>query len=242
MSAVENTFNRYRALFNQSQDAIFTLDLQGNHLAANKRACELLGYSESEIIGLSYREISAEIKESREKLEKLLAGEPVPYYDRKFRKKNGEIFEVEVNVELITHPDGSPWFIQSIIRDISHRKNMENALETQAITDSLTGLYNRRYFTKQLELLNSTTDFSKSNYYFLIMDIDKFKWINDQYGHDIGDDILKIFGKRLKHNFRANDLICRFGGDEFLALIEVRIRTPCMRLSNASLPMSVPRF
>ena len=221
LSAVENTFNRYRALFNQSQNAIFTLDLQGNHLAVNKRACELLGYSESEIIGLSYREISAEIKDSREKLEKLLAGEPVPYYERRFFTKSGESIIAEVDAELVHHPDGSPWFILSTLHEVSDRPKKEITADGEVWTDPLTGLSNRQNFIRGTEVLLTDSILSELKCYFMLMDIKGFGSINETYGKETGDDLLKMFARRMKHNFRFNDLICRYSADEFMVLLAI---------------------
>lgn len=119
---------KYRALFEQSHDAMFILDLQGNHLVANQRAADMLGYAPNELVGLSFRSISAEPSHSEETLKRLLGGEQIPLYDRLFRKKTGEVIPVEINVELIRDLYGNPLHIQSTVRDISERKRAEQAL------------------------------------------------------------------------------------------------------------------
>jgi len=120
---------RYRALFDQSHDAVFMLNLEGRHLAANRRAAEMLGYTEAEIEGLSYRDISAEPVESEQVLARLLNGEYIPPFERIFRKKSGEHFSVEISVELVRNVAGRPRHIQSIVRDISGRKQAEEVLQ-----------------------------------------------------------------------------------------------------------------
>jgi len=124
---------QYRSLFEQSHDAIFILDLQGRHLAANQRAADLLGYSPAELLRLSFRETSAEIPQSEKVLARLLRGEHVPLYERKFRRKNGEIIWTEINVELVRDAQGKPLHIQSVVRDITERKHHERQLEAQAM-------------------------------------------------------------------------------------------------------------
>lgn len=92
-------------------------------------------------------------------------------------------------------------------------------LEELSVTDALTGLYNRRYF---LERLNS--EFSRSKRYnicisLLMLDLDHFKRVNDTYGHQKGDDVLRKTSKILKRNCRAHDIVARFGGEEFIMLL-----------------------
>jgi PAS domain S-box-containing protein len=116
--------NRYRALFHQSHDAVFILDLSGAHAEANQAAANMLGYTIEEMNNLSFREIVVpdEHSGSENVLKKILAGERIPLYERRFRKKNGETLLVEINVELVLDEAGNPLHIQSIARDISERK------------------------------------------------------------------------------------------------------------------------
>lgn len=123
---------RYRALFQQSNDAVFILDLRGKHIAANGRAVDLLGYTAEQMAQLHYGDLSAEPEESKKILQRLLAGDHVPAYERLFRKKNGEVFPVEINVELVCDERGRPLHIQSIVRDITLRKEAEEVLRLRS--------------------------------------------------------------------------------------------------------------
>ncbi|MEW6084132.1 MAG: PAS domain S-box protein [Chloroflexota bacterium] len=116
---------RYRGLFNQVHDAVFILDLEGNHLDANERAAQMLGYSLDELKKLSLIETSAELEQSYAMLGRLRAGETLPVYERLFKKKSGEVFPVEINVELVRDDAGKPLHVQSVVRDISERKQAE---------------------------------------------------------------------------------------------------------------------
>ncbi|MBI5945878.1 MAG: PAS domain S-box protein [Chloroflexi bacterium] len=120
---------RYRSLFDQSHDAVFILDLQGRHQAANRRAAEMLGYGLDEIQQISVVDTSNELPQSRQKLERLLNGEQIPVYERVFRRKDGALLPVEINLELVRDAGGQPLHIQSIARDISERKLAEEALK-----------------------------------------------------------------------------------------------------------------
>ena len=119
---------RYRSLFEQSQDAVFILDLEGRHLDANQRAADMLGYSISEIQKLSVEQTSAEIVESKNIIMQLRAGAVVPVYERLFRKKNGDVFPEEINTDLVLDTTAQPLHIQSVVRDITSRKQAEEAL------------------------------------------------------------------------------------------------------------------
>ncbi len=95
------------------------------------------------------------------------------------------------------------------------RHNVQLSLE-MAITDQLTGLHNRRYMGRHLDALIANARRHGRPLAFVIMDIDFFKQVNDTYGHDIGDEVLKEFANRIAANVRGIDLACRYGGEEFV--------------------------
>lgn len=88
-----------------------------------------------------------------------------------------------------------------------------------ALTDSLTGLYNRRYFEVHLEKLLQKSAENKKSFAIIMLDIDHFKSVNDTYGHNVGDEVLKVFAERMKNSLRSFDLVARLGGEEFVALL-----------------------
>jgi diguanylate cyclase (GGDEF)-like protein len=94
-------------------------------------------------------------------------------------------------------------------------------VRTLSYTDKLTGALNRGFFLKVLEVKMGDLKRSTKNLVLAILDIDDFKNVNDSYGHLVGDEVLKEFTAHLKENVRTNDIICRYGGEEFLILMEV---------------------
>ncbi|MGA7712367.1 MAG: PleD family two-component system response regulator [Rhizomicrobium sp.] len=98
------------------------------------------------------------------------------------------------------------------------RHNVQLSLE-MAITDQLTGLHNRRYMSRHLDNLLSEAQKHGKPLAFVIMDIDFFKSVNDTHGHDIGDEVLREFAKRIEENVRGIDLVCRYGGEEFVVVM-----------------------
>lgn len=108
--------------------------------------------------------------------------------------------------------------LESIVTDDSKRpqKDIQSSLEFMAFYDSLTHLPNRPYFEKIIQDLVISPI---QKFYLIFIDIDDFKGINDTYGHDCGDNLLKCVAQRIKSNLRERDVVARYGGDEFVALV-----------------------
>jgi two-component system cell cycle response regulator len=127
------------------------------------------------------------------------------------------------------------------------RSSFEVSL-SMALTDSLTGLYNRRYFEVHLEKLLEKNASSRKSLGILMLDIDHFKNVNDTYGHGVGDEILKEFSKRIQDSLRGFDMVARLGGEEFVVLLpDVRKATAYIiaerlrsSISNVPFECSVP--
>lgn len=98
------------------------------------------------------------------------------------------------------------------------RQSLDQSLEL-AVTDQLTGLFNRRYLSSQLEPLVQRAARGGDPVSLLVADIDYFKRINDGFGHDVGDEVIKEFAARLATNFRPMDIACRYGGEEFVVVM-----------------------
>jgi diguanylate cyclase (GGDEF)-like protein len=111
--------------------------------------------------------------------------------------------------------------------------NLNEALREQAIHDPLTGLFNRRYLNESLPKMLHHSVRTKHPLCVCMIDLDYFKNINDQYGHDAGDEVLKCFGALLKNTFREEDIACRFGGEEFIiVLIGVQLKIAVQRIEQ----------
>ncbi|SDG78923.1 PleD family two-component system response regulator [Pelagibacterium luteolum] len=94
-----------------------------------------------------------------------------------------------------------------------------NSTMAMAVIDELTGLYNRRYFERHLAMVLNKAKTQDRDMAVMLLDIDYFKPVNDTYGHDVGDAVLKEFAARLQRNIRGVDLACRFGGEEFVVVM-----------------------
>jgi len=131
---------------------------------------------------------------------------------------DGKMIYSEVLLSSIEY-GGEP-AIQGIFRDVTERINYERQLEFLAFHDPLTGLPNRRLFLDIVSQSIEEAKQTKKGLAVMYLDMDHFKDVNDTLGHDIGDQLLKRFAKRLKENIGANAVPCRIGGDEFLVLFK----------------------
>ncbi len=136
--------------------------------------------------------------------------------------KNGDnyAFIIIKGGKIDPHERTFVYLVSKFAESVLKRIDRENEIQLKAITDPLTGIYNRRYFITRLDQQFSKYKRFKKGYSIIIFDIDNFKRINDRYGHFIGDEVLKGFSNVLKEGVRGYDIPARFGGDEFVILLE----------------------
>ena len=113
--------------------------------------------------------------------------------------------------------------VNRLQKEITKGKELEKQLKFIAFHDSLTNLYNRQFFLDQMILLTSKSKREETHATIAFLDLDGFKAINDDYGHACGDYVLQITAKRLQECFRQHDIIARYGGDEFVVLLNNNI-------------------
>jgi two-component system cell cycle response regulator len=140
------------------------------------------------------------------------------------RRKLNQALEMGVN-DYLTRPVDRNELVARVRTQLRKKRysdrlrhNVQLSLE-MAITDQLTGLHNRRYMSRHLDTLIGNAAKSTRPIAFVIMDIDHFKSVNDSYGHDIGDEVLREFAGRIAANVRGIDLACRYGGEEFVVVM-----------------------
>ena len=120
-------------LFELTNDAIFLIDTNGYYIDVNQRAAEILGYNRHDMIGKYMLDFidDEEKKNSKQALSDILAGKILPIYVRKFKRRDGTVFPVEINVAVVQDEEGNPAYIQSAVRDISERIKVEQTLERE---------------------------------------------------------------------------------------------------------------
>ncbi len=202
-------------------DGVYFINLQGIILYANKGVAHLLGFSHpSELIGRSFFEFlnASDIEKATLHCNDTLSkGLKTNRFEVQLLRCDGSSVWAEVRPTLKipeTCPNGS----FGVIRDITEFKQLEERLQNLAITDELTGLYNRRGFRLMAEQELRHAQRINAETLLLSIDVDNFKRINDTFGHDEGDTVLKLVASTLVKSFRSTDIITRWGGDEFIVL------------------------
>ncbi len=143
----------------------------------------------------------------------------VTSYDTRFQRLDGSHFPVTMTASPVVG-DSSPSGAVIVFRDTSERKAFEEQLARHAFQDALTGLANRRLLLDHLDHALLQADRTGHQLAVLFCDIDRFKVINDNLGHQVGDELLRVIADRLRRAVRPGDTLSRFGGDEFVILLE----------------------
>ncbi|GAB3361930.1 MULTISPECIES: sensor domain-containing diguanylate cyclase [Giesbergeria] len=238
----------FRMLAENMADIVWRTDALLNFTYINRADQQTRGFSREEVIGTAVQEsltpqgqaiLDTKLKDRR--AIKMAAPPCVAFqYELPMRHKNGGQVWIEVSSVPIYGSDGNIKGYQGIGRDISERKRHEaqllqsqqqlenqlhqaaqekTALQELATRDPLTGLYNRRYLdaTFLRELARSRRE--EQPLAVVMLDLDHFKQVNDQYGHAAGDEVLKALAQLLRQGARESDLIARYGGEEFVAIM-----------------------
>lgn len=209
---------KYRAVVEQVKEGIFIFTSEDYKIIeANAYASKILGYSCEELTNLKFLELVENVAvDLRYKLRVLRETGGCFREELRLKVKNNAPIDVELTVSAINYHNKLVYC--SVFRDISERKRMEQELKYLAHHDTLTGLCKRNYFRENASKILTKAKQASSKMALMFVDVDHFKEINDNYGHDIGDLLLKSFAERLKGCLKKKDCVARWGGDEFVVL------------------------
>jgi len=220
LKALTQSEERYRLIVELSPDAILIASEEKISFA-NEAARHLFLENDSQILnGLNLLEITAAKYRSQvtESIATLIEGAEPSHSEEIALRLDGSSFEVSVKRAFVTY-EGRP-AIQMVVRDVSERKKMEKQLAYQATHDSLTGASNRASLFAHLSKSLIEADLHGLPVWVAFLDLDRFKQINDRFGHRVGDQLLITVTKRLTHVLRHTDVLGRFGGDEFVIVMK----------------------
>ncbi len=216
MPPKRSTANLHDVLFEYAPDIILYIELDGCIINANQKACIEYGYSKEELCSMNIQKIRHPDYASIYQTQMELADRSGILFECIHMRKNNMTMQVEVHAKRVNTEDGS--FRVHIIRDITERKAQEAKIAWLAKYDALTGISNRGHFLLELEQEIHRCERSRTSFVLMMFDIDKFKLINDHYGHEAGDVVLQAVAKRVENILRSTDVVARLGGDEFVIL------------------------
>ncbi|WP_373499323.1 diguanylate cyclase [Desulfococcus sp.] len=206
---------RYRTMLENIEEYFYEADLSGNLLFFNDALYRMLGYAREKLIGMNFRELMD--RGTAEKAFRIFrkayeTGQAQKGIGWCLVRKDGSPCHIEISVSLIRNVAGEIIGFRGVARNVSE-------LIYLVYHDSLTGLYNRKAFFERMRetLALAKRDQKEKNIFYL--DLDEFKRVNDEYGHHVGDGVLREVAARLKASLRKTDHICRIGGDEFVVIL-----------------------
>ncbi|HWP95477.1 MAG TPA: diguanylate cyclase [Syntrophomonadaceae bacterium] len=246
--ALRSSEDKFSKAFNASPTPLCISTLtDGRFIAVNDGFCNVIGYSQEELLGRTSFHLGCWFNpaDRQKMIERITRKEPVReveiYFRPKFDEQRMGLYSVE-EIQI----DGQACLL-SILTDITHRKQAEEEIKYLSFHDKLTGLYNRAYFEEELKRMDAESQLPIS----LIMgDVNGLKLINDALGHQEGDNLLIGVACILKESCRQEDIVARWGGDEFIILlpgcdmddavqVSERIKTGCKGFDTLPIPTSI---
>ncbi len=224
----------HKFIVHNSPDMLYMLDRRGAFSFVNKNTVRMLGYRRNELIGRHYSEIiyAKDIERAKLFFHNGAFLHRARSMELRLICKNGNLLHVDVRALHINKKSSGGYrlginstsgtdFIGTygVARDITDQKISEEIISFQNNHDLLTGLPNRNLLQQKINSLIMRSHDRQERFAVLFFDINRFKLINDSYGQNVGDDVLRSFAEMLKRNIREGDSIGRLGGDEFILVL-----------------------
>ncbi|AWI77486.1 diguanylate cyclase [Parazoarcus communis] len=225
VASAQRTLGTAQQILSIADMGVLAASADGTISEANRNICEIFGYAEGEMLGMSVHQLLPPHFRQRhvelvrhfldgDETERRMAGrtEVMGY------RKDGSFFPLEASIAKVRN--GDDWLLVVTMRDVTERKKAEEELTRRATHDPLTGLPNRTLIRERLVNLLLRSQRTGLPVGLLFVDLDGFKLINDTYGHEAGDSVLQTVAARLIELVRRGDMVSRLAGDEFLILCE----------------------
>lgn len=221
LSQLSSILNVSQTIIDNATDGILLTDHQGRIVSINKSFSSIFGYRLKEVIGRPLRILfssvySEEFYNSIKQQVKAAGFWQGEYFNQ---RKSDEVFPSWLTIHSLKDSNGKTTNTVFYIRDITEKKKIEKSLESKSTRDALTDLPNRAQFFERLTQALSRAKRTSERVAILYLDLDRFKMINDNFGHDIGDQLLIQVSERLNSIRRESDTLARMGGDEFVIML-----------------------
>ncbi|MET0029140.1 MAG: PAS domain S-box protein [Candidatus Thiodiazotropha sp.] len=214
---IQESGERYQAVLSTTSDGFCLVDTEGQLIEVNQAYCDMSGYSHEELLGMRINQFDVQMEQNDiDQLMHRIVTTGAAIFETQHRRKDGSLWPVEVSASYSSLNGGR---VFSFLRDISERKEAERRIKYMAYNDVLTGLPNRELLADRLKQAIAHTDRTERILAICYLDLDGFKPINDEYGHEIGDRMLVLVAHRLLEDLRQGDTLARLGGDEFVLLL-----------------------
>ena len=209
------------AVFKYASEAIMITNASNEIETVNPAFCHISGYSAEEVLGKPPNILNSGKHDSHfyQKMWQSLEQDNSWQGEIWNKRKNGEIYPEFLAISVVRDQDKKPLQYISLFSDITKHKKYEEDIWLQANYDSLTGLPNRDFFLDRLHNVLNENIGGDNEIALLFIDLDRFKFVNDTWGHSSGDELLQLAAIRLKNCMREKDTVARFGGDEFVVLL-----------------------
>ena len=212
--ALRAVTTRFETAFAAAPIGMTLVGLEGRFLRCNQALCDLLGYTEDELLALTFQDITHadDLDIDLAEVRRLLSGEASSYtIEKRYLTRHGRLVWALLAVSLVRDENGAPSHFISQIKDITDTRNLEQRLRQLADHDPVTDLLNRRRFEDELVRQVGRCRRYGESACLMILDVDHLKGINDAFGHRVGDTALQEVATVLKSRLRATDLVARIG-------------------------------
>ena len=218
---------RASSIYNKTPAMLFSLDAANDITAVSDYWLVATGYRREEVIGRPFTDFVDEHWHETYKARRVNPGNSgICEVTIPFRKSNGETMIVLILEMRNFVGDDLGGISLSVMTDVTALKQAESRNHAQAITDHLTGLLNRQGFEAALDQGIREVDARNMQLACIFIDLDRFKWINDNFGHAAGDEVLRQVVSRIRTTLRPDDAMARLGGDEFAILVSAEDVAP----------------
>lgn len=222
---VEELERRFRGIFEQTSGGIALIDEHGYLKVHNPAFENMVGQKRMQRLSADHNEslfsvIGVDSLILQKAAAQALSGDEAVSVDLNL-SDNNKIDWLHCMISKVIDESGMP-MVEIVIQDVSERRSREHSFKIQAELDPLTGLYNRRAGKEKIQSLLQISDKLDLEYGLLMVDLDNFKPINDQYGHKAGDQVLTTLAERFMKHVRTDDVVIRWGGDEILFFIKLK--------------------